>query len=327
MRLFLFGIVIALTSAPLFSQQPTIAVVEKKAGKVGFYDAGGKRLGEVKVGNFPHETAFSPDGKLLYVTDNGLLWLTDPGEGVNTISIIDVATRKKVGVIDLGNYRKPHGIEVLQKTGQIVVTIENPDGLLLVDPVARKVLKKYDVKGKHPHMVTLGPGGENAYVSNAQSGDVSVVNLASGKVLKVLKTGENPQGGVLTKDGKTLYIGNEANGLISIIDTATNKVVGEIKTSIGPGRVCLTPDEKTLVYNIQKGQGAGFADVKSRKEIADIKLPGAPLSASLSRDGRTAYFGIMDSDEVAVVSVPERKIIRIIPTPTGAGPDTVTPLS
>src|SRR5438067_11545654 len=48
-------------AAPLLAQQPAMAVVEKKAGKVGFYTAAGKRVSEVVVGSFPHETAFSPD--------------------------------------------------------------------------------------------------------------------------------------------------------------------------------------------------------------------------------------------------------------------------
>ncbi|MGO9969021.1 MAG: YncE family protein [Bryobacteraceae bacterium] len=99
------------------------------------------------MGRYPHEMAFSPDRRLLYVTDNGMLWMTDPGEGGNSISIIDVRSRKKIGVIDLGSFRRPHGIAVLPRSGEIVVTIENPYGLLRVDPVARKVVRKYDVAG------------------------------------------------------------------------------------------------------------------------------------------------------------------------------------
>ncbi|MEK7752985.1 MAG: hypothetical protein AAB654_13770, partial [Acidobacteriota bacterium] len=87
-----------------------LAIIEKAAGFVGFYTAGGKRVAEVKVGNFPHEGVLSPDGRLLYVTDNGVLWLTDEGDGGNTVSIIDVRTMKKTGVIDLGRFRRPHGI-------------------------------------------------------------------------------------------------------------------------------------------------------------------------------------------------------------------------
>lgn len=303
-----------------------MAVVEKKAGMLAFYSADGKRVSEVRVGSFPHEAVFSLDRRFLYVTDNGLLWMTDKGEGVNTISIVDVATRKKAGVIDLGLNRRPHGLAVLPKTGQIVTTIENPNGLLLVDPVGRKVLRKYDVKGESPHMVLLGPGAEHAYVSNANSGTVAVLNLASGKVEKLLPTGKNPQGGVMTRDGKTIYLANAASNLISIIATGSNEVIGEIKTGENPARVALTPDEKTLVYNLQAGEGIGFADLHSRKQVAEIRLPGRPLSLSLSRDGRTAYLGLQDSDKIAIVSVPERKIIRIIETPVGAGPDTITPL-
>jgi len=79
-----------LPAISLFAQS-TLAVVEKKAGKVGFYTVEGKRTGEVQTGAFPHETVFSPDRRFLYVTDNGMLWMTDKGEGGNTITIIDVA--------------------------------------------------------------------------------------------------------------------------------------------------------------------------------------------------------------------------------------------
>ena len=64
----------------------------------------------VPVGKHPHEMVFSPDGWLLYVSDNGILWMTYAGEGGNTISIIDLEQRKRTGVIDLGDYRRPHGM-------------------------------------------------------------------------------------------------------------------------------------------------------------------------------------------------------------------------
>jgi YVTN family beta-propeller protein len=305
---------------------PELAVVEKKAGKVAFYSATGKRLSEVKVGTFPHEMVFSPDRRLLYVTDNGLLWMTDKGEGGNTISIIDVAARAKPGVIDLGNYRRPHGIAVLPKTSQIVVTIEDPHGLLLIDPVEKRVLRRYEVQGKHPHMVLLGPNAETAWVSNAGSGNVAVINLATGEVENLIPVGMDPQGGVMTRGGKRIYVTNHAGNTISMIGVKQRQVTGDIKTGDGPARIALTPDEGTLVYNLQEGEGMGFADVATRMETGRIKLFGRPLSLSLSKNGRTAYLGLQDSDKIAIVSLPARKMIRVIDTPSGAGPDTVVPL-
>ncbi|MGH9720764.1 MAG: YncE family protein [Bryobacteraceae bacterium] len=326
MKLIFSILLVTFGAARLIGQQPAMAVVEKKAGLVSFYSGDGKRLSEIKVGSFPHEMAFSPDRRLLYVSDNGLLWMTDPGEGVNTISIIDLAARVKTGVIDLGSHRRPHGMAVLPKTGQILVTIENPHGLLLVDPAARKVLRKYDVKGQNPHMVLLGPRAETAYVSNANSGTVAVVNLASGNVEKLIPMGKNPQGGVMSRDERFVYLTNAVSNTISVIDTAKREIAGEIKTGVNPARIALTPDEKMLVYNLQAGEGIGFADVQGRKQVGEARLPGRPLSLSLSRDGRTAYLGLQDSDKIAIVSVPDKKVTRIIDSPAGAGPDTIVPL-
>ncbi len=305
-----------------FAQNPDLAIVEKKAGKVGFYTADGRRVGEVKVGSFPHELAWTPDRKHLYVTDNGLLWMTDPGEGTNSISIVDPYRMTKVGVIDLGPYRRPHGLDV-DRTGRIVVTIENPFGMLTVDGPARKVLRKYDVKGENPHMVIYGPGAKTAWVSNSTTGNMAVVDLATGAV-ETIATGKRTQGAVMTRDGKRIYVTNSASQTISAIDTASRKVVGEIKVSQpGAARIAITPDEKTLVYNLQQWGGAAIADVATMKEIAAIKIPGKPLSAGLSRDGKTMYLGLQDEDKIAVVSVGERKLVHVFATPKGAGPDTI----
>jgi DNA-binding beta-propeller fold protein YncE len=312
-------------AASAFAQKPAFAIVEKIAGEVGFYTADGKRISGVKVGTHPHEIILSPDKKHLYVTDNGILWMTNPGEGGNTISVIDVEKRQKAGVIDLGNYRRPHGIDIDPKTGRIAVTIENPDGMLLIDPVKRTVLRKFDVQGEDPHMVAFGPGGQYAYVSNTGSGTVAAVHVASGKV-KLIKTDAGPQGGVFTRDGKLLYLTNAQGGSISIIDTSKNEEVGKIKISAGAARIALTPDEKTLVYNTGEGNSVAFADVASRKELAVIPLGGRPLSLTVSPDVKTAYAGIQDQDKVIVISVPDRKIVRSFSTPKGAGPDPVLPL-
>lgn len=305
------------------SGKPAFAIVEKIAGEVGFYTSDGKRISGVKVGTHPHEIILSPDWRYLYVSDNGILWMTNPGEGGNTISIIDLQARRKAGAIDLGSYRRPHGMDIDPKTGRMVVTIENPDGLLLIDPAGRRVLRKFDVQGEDPHMVLFGPGGEYAYASNTATNTVAAIQVATGKV-KLIPTGARPQGGVFSHDGSLLYLTNADGGSISIIDTRKNERVGVIATGKGAARIALTPDGGTLVYNLGEGGNAiAFADVAARKELAVVPLGGRPLSLTLSRDGRTAYLGIQDQDKIVVVSVPERKIIRTFRTPKGAGPDSV----
>lgn len=323
MRSILFISLLAWQAAG--AEKAAIAVVEKKAGEVGFYTAEGKRLGGAKVGTHPHEMLLSPDQKYLYVTDNGILWMTETGEGGNTISIVDVKAMKRVGVIDLGSNRRPHGIDLDPANGHIVATTENPHGLVMVDSNARKVIRRFDVQGKAPHMVLFGPTREWAYVSNTGTATIAAIQMATGKV-KLIPTDARPQGGIVSLDKKLIYMTNSDGNSISIIDPVKNERVGTIKTGKGPGRIAQTPDGKTLVYNLQPGQAVGFADVASGKEVAQVALGGNPLSLALSFDGKTAWAGVQDSDRIAVVSVAERKLIREMPTPKNAGPDTVVQL-
>ena len=320
-----FVVLMVLGCVSICGQQATLAVVEKVSGSVGFYSAEGKHLAEVQVGKYPHEMVLSADKRLLYVTDNGMVWMTDAGEGGNTISIVDVASRKKIGVIDLGSYRRPHGIDLDPKSGHLVVTVENPARLLLIDPVSRTILRKYDVKGKAPHMVLLSPTREWAYVSNSGSATLAAVNLRTGEV-KLILTGANPQGGAFSHDGRTIYMTDSESDSISIIDVEKQQRVGVIHTGRKPIRVALTPDGGTLVYSLQTGEAVGFADIATRREVAQVALGGPPMSLTMSADGRLAYAGVQDQDKVFVVSVPNRKIIQLFTTPKGAGPDPVLPL-
>jgi YVTN family beta-propeller protein len=302
-----------------------LAVVEKIAGFVGFYTADGKRIGAAKIGAFPHEIVMSPDRRTLYVTDNGVLWMTDAGEGGNTISIVDTSSLKRTGVIDLGRYRRPHGIDIHPKSGLIAATTENPDGMVLVDPAKRKVIRFYDTQGGDSHMVVFDAAGEWAYVSNSATNTVAAIHLSTGKT-QLIATGERPQGGVVSRDGKIVYFGNSTSNTISLIDTSAKKVAGVIRTSSGPSRLALTPDQKTMVYNLHPGDSVGVADVSARKEIGVVKVSGRAMSMTVSADGKLAYAGVQDQDKVFVISVPERRVVRVIDTPKGSGPDPALPL-
>src|SRR5262249_18626563 len=110
-------LLLALTVWPMAAADQILLVVLKGTGAVGYYSLDGKLLTTVKVGEHPHEIAISPDGKFAYVTDNGTMRMEDAGKGGNTVSIIDIAARKRVGTISTGTYRRPHGISVDSRTG------------------------------------------------------------------------------------------------------------------------------------------------------------------------------------------------------------------
>ncbi len=304
------------------AERADLLVVEKKNNAVGFYASSGARVAGVPVGSTPHEMVLSRDGRLAFVSDNGVLWMDYDGPGGNTLSIIDVENRRRVGILPLGKFFRPHGIALDPTSSRAFVTAENPDRIVLVDLDARAVIRDFDTGGTDPHMVTFDAEGVWGYVSNTASGTVGAVHAVSGE-LRLIEVGKGPQGSLLSQDGSRLWVTCRDEGRIDIVDTASKAKVGSIATGAGVNRLAATPDETLLVYSLQSGRAVGIADVAAGRQVAEIPLGGQPLSISLSRDGRYAFAGVQDEDQIWIVSVPERKVVQVIDTPPGAGPDPV----
>lgn len=316
------SILLLCLAAGLWGQGSQLLILHKGGSSLGFYTSEGKHLTSIPVGKHPHEMVLSADGRHLYITDNGTMAIEEAGTGGNTVSIVDVAARKRVGEISLGDYRRPHGIDLDPKTGHVLVSCELPDQLLVLDPIRRRVVKTYDTKGKTAHMVKLGPKGEWAYVSNSSSATVAAIELSSGKV-KLIPAAERPEGSALSPDGKRLYVVNREAARITVIDTVTQSVAGEIRTGNGPVRVQVTPDGSTVIYALMHDKAIGFADAVTGKETARVPLGGNPVSLNLSPDGKLAFASAQDIQTVYVVSVKDHKIVREIKTAGEMFPDPV----
>jgi len=318
-----FPVLLLLVSCLVRAQDPVLLVLLKGANALGFCTPEGKLLSSVAVGQHPHEMVLSPDGRYAYTSDNGTMRIEHAGSGGNTISIVDLAARKRTGEISLGEFRRPHGLDLDPKSGLLAVTCEAPDRLLIVDPVKRAVVKTFPTHGKSSHMVSWGPGGRWAYVSNAGSSSVAAVEISTGQV-KLIPTGERPEGSVLSADGTRVFVCNREAGAIAVIDTAKQQVVGRISTGKGPVRIARTPDGRQLVYALMHESKIEFADPVSLKVLGQAPLPAGPVvSLNVSQDGKLAFASAEERDTVFVVSIAGRKLVRQFQTAPGAAPDPV----
>src|SRR4029453_11082895 len=84
------------------AQSSTYLILQKAESSMGFYTPAGQHLASVPVGKHPHEFVISTDGRYAYTTDNGTMLLEQAGQGGNTVSIVDLVNRKRVGEISLG---------------------------------------------------------------------------------------------------------------------------------------------------------------------------------------------------------------------------------
>jgi YVTN family beta-propeller protein len=76
---------------------------------------------------------------------------------------------------------------------------------------------------------------QNAYITNAFSNTVSVIDTATNTVVgSPITVGNLPEGVALTPDGSKVYVANANSGTVTVIATATNTVVGS-PISVGSG--------------------------------------------------------------------------------------------
>jgi YVTN family beta-propeller protein len=311
-----------LSTAAAFAQAPSLLVLAKGSSELLFCSPSGQRLAQVAVGAHPHEIVFSPDGRFAYTSDNGTMRIEQAGTGGNTVSILSIPDRKKIGEISLGRFRRPHGLALDPASGLLAVTTELPDQLLLVDVNQKRISRTFDTKGKTSHMVALSADGKFAYISNSNSSNVSVVDLSSGAV-KLLAMAARPEGSTRSRDGRHIYVVNREGAAITIIDTATNEVSGTIRTGTGPVRIAEAPDGK-LVYALIHDRTVEVADPVTRRvlKVSHI-LDGDPVSLNLSRDGTRAYASVEDRNLVYTLSLPDLRVIYRFQLPEGTGPDPV----
>ena len=86
--------------------------------------------------------------------------------------------------------------------------------------------------GGDPESVAVHPNGTLAYVANAVSGTVSVINLQTLTVTTTISVGVEPAAVALSPAGSLLYVANSASNSLSVINTATNTLVSPTPTTV-----------------------------------------------------------------------------------------------
>jgi YVTN family beta-propeller protein len=250
----------------------TLVVLDKSDAMARFYDiAERKLLGTSSTGVGPHEVACR--GGLAVVADYGE---QTPG---NTLTVLDARTFALVRTIDLGEHRRPHGIEWLDDR-RVLVTVEQSQAILCVDVAAGAVEREMNTGQRASHMLVLAPDRQTVFVSNIASDNVTAVEVATGAVRAQIATGKGPEAIDVTPDGKEVWVGNRGGDTLTVIDARSLEVLATLPCAKFPIRLKVTPDGRhALVSCAQSGDLAVF-DVAERREVRRIAMDLTPTEAS-----------------------------------------------
>lgn len=307
------------------SVRDVAVVVQKGDHSLGYYDfETGAELHRLEIDPFPHEFTVSPDGRLAYSAHFGVALAEDAGPGGNTVSIVDLAARRRIGTVECGEYRRLHDV-VLDGQGTLYALSEGTSHLLVIrDPARGTFDRALPTGGEGSHMVSVLTDGSVAFVSNMNSDSVAALFPHDPeRPPVVIPVASRPEGSVFDLEERRLYVMNREAQEISVLDVRRLALVEAIPVPRGPVRVARTPDGALLVALYH---ACGLAVVEpAAKTCRVVPLPEKPISVGYHAPSRTALLST-HAHRICLVDVTAGRLVRFIPTRADPDPVVVLPL-
>jgi YVTN family beta-propeller protein len=323
----IFGLAAALApAANLDFNNPTgaqgLIMIDKLGGFVRFFDPVSlKELSSFAIPDGPpHELAISPDHQTAYIPIYGDgVYGRNPHPG-HMIAIVDLASKRMTGSIDVSPYIAPHGLQVDGK-GTLYATCDLSRKFLIIDPKTRTITAAIDTEGTG-HWIAVLPDGSKAYVANKNDRPfVSVIDIKAHKMTGKVPMPNGTQGITVSPDGTRVLAVDYKDPKFVVIDTKTDQVIDTVaieKNMRGPFRIKYSPDGLKLVTCDDQ---EGLANILSTGDLHGpqqvLTVGKTPFGIAFSADSKTALVSNHGDGTISVIDLPNSKVVKTFKAGTG----------
>jgi YVTN family beta-propeller protein len=190
----------------------------------------------------------------------------------------------------------------------------------------------------------VGPSealGSFAYVTNEDSGDISVVDLDREAVVFTIPVGKRPRGIRIRSDTPWIFaavsgspkaspgqeapdasaVDRQSDG-IAVIDATTRRLVRILESGPDPESFDLSSDGQLLFVSNEDAATASIVNVTSGAVLSRVEVGSEPEGVRTRPDGQVVYIACETSNRIDVID--SRSGLRIAQIPVGARPRSVT---
>ncbi len=238
-----------------------------------------------------------------------------------TVSVIDVAAHT---VVDIPIPATPRKFAVSADGSLAYLAVRDPDGVMLVDLIARTVKEQQVADPTHsldgPEAVALSPTEPVAYVTNSNAGTVSVIDTEMNEVSATVSVRSSPVGVAFSlPSGNAAYVTNFGSDTVSLIDTMNlNSMNLPVPAGSGPAGIAVAPSGKAYVANalndtvsvIDPGLATIIATVNVGRSPAGITIADVPTRKAF------AYVANFDDDSVSAIDTSTNTVSATVPVGT-----------
>lgn len=316
-----------------------LLVASQTAEKLDFFDAASlEKLGTISLLAQPHEMAYDPVRRLVYITHtyrDGAYGAGKP-KG-HEISVVDPDARTVVDVIDIAPFEAAHDVDYDPGADRIYAGVERNEagnGLLVIDAETRQVESQIPLDAPNAHWLSLTPDGSKAYVTHKEAPFISVVDLPARRLLRKIACPGGAEEVDCSPDGRFAFVAAPAAALANSedqdgpagddfppgarrphllkIDAVSDQVAGVLECEEQPAAVRVGPDGRVAVSEIRfpatgsVGPACGrtsIVDPDSLELLASVQLHEVPFTTRFAADGRTAYVADIMAGRVYVLDL------------------------
>jgi PQQ-dependent catabolism-associated beta-propeller protein len=212
-----------------------------------------------------------------------------------------------------------------QAQGTAYVSSEKDDALTMID------LATLSVKGTLPtckrgRHIQVTPE-RRILVACTDSNVADLIDPATGKSLRRIPLGDEPEAFDLSPDGKTLYVSNEDEAEASFIDVASGKKLQSIKVGQEPEGVKVSADGKTLYVTSEVASLVHVIDVATAKVVKNVKVGKRPRRMAITPDGRELWVTNELDATVSIISTATQSVVDTVKFEVkGARAQDITPV-
>ena len=153
-------------------------------------------------------------------------------------------------------------------------------------------------------MVTLTNDNRQAWVANIGEDNISIVDVATLRILGTIPAGKGPTGLTFSRDGRFAYVSNQGDKTVSVIDTESHQVIKSIPVGANPHFLVLGPDGRIWGSNTG-GDDIYVIDPGSQSIVGKLRVGPAPQQIAFGYKGLAgpnAYVTVGGVNKVLVVS-------------------------
>lgn len=217
-----------------------------------------------------------------------------------SLSLIDVASRSVVSTMPAA--QGPIGVAVSRSGTRAYVTNYSGQSVSYIDLVSRQIERTVSLTSGAPvgpRGIVVTPDDARLFVANSDQGVVTVIERASGSLVKSIPVGNLPFGLAINAQGTKVVVTNTNSGTVNVIDVQTATSLGTINVGAQPYGVAISPDGKTAYVASFGTDRLAVVDLDTMSVLTTIPVGIGPFGVALTPSGAWAYV----SDNVNQVSV------------------------